>query len=99
MREAATRSYYVYILANRYRTIYVGMTNDLQRRLFEHKQRLAPGFTSRYGIDRLVHVEVGSDVYGIRARERQIKGWVRRRKIELIEQDNPEWRDLSDDWL
>ena len=99
MRETATRSYYVYILANRYRTIYVGMTNDLQRRLFEHKQRLAPGFTSRYGIDRLVHVEVGSDVYGMRSRERQIKGWTRRKKITLIEERNPEWRDLSEDWL
>ena len=99
MSETATRSYYVYILSNRHRTIYVGMTNDLQRRLLEHKQRLVPGFTSRYGIDRLVHVEVGSDVYSIRTREKQIKGWVRRKKIALIEAGNPDWRDLSDDWL
>jgi putative endonuclease len=90
--------YYVYILANRHRTIYVGMTNDLRQRVYEHKQRRVPGFTSRHGIDRLVHFEAGGDVLGVIGREKQIKGWRRSRKIALIEQDNPEWRDLSDDW-
>ena len=90
--------YFVYIVSNRHRTIYVGVTNDLLRRVTEHKQWLVPGFTNRYGIDQLVYFEEGGGVWGAIAREKEIKGWIRSRKVALIEQDNPEWRDLSDDW-
>lgn len=98
MPASAEKTFYVYILANRHRTIYVGMTNDLQRRIHEHKHRLVPGFTSRYGIDRLVYFESGGNALGVIAREKELKGWRRSRKVSLIEQENPEWRDLSEDW-
>ncbi len=87
--------YYVYIMTNRSRTLYTGVTNDLQRRVFEHKHKLLPGFTSRYDIDRLVYFEATSDVRIAIQREQQIKGWVRAKKISLIESTNPNWEDLS----
>jgi putative endonuclease len=91
-------SYHVYILASRSRTLYVGVTRDLVRRLYEHRSGLVPGFTSRYRIHRLVYVETTSDVRSAIAREKQIKGWKRERKMELIASTNPTWRDLSEDW-
>jgi putative endonuclease len=91
-------SYYVYILASRSRTLYVGVTRDLVRRLHEHRSGLIPGFTSRYHIHRLVYFETTNDVRAAIAREKQIKGWVRERKVELITSANPTWRDLSEDW-
>lgn len=92
-------TYYVYIMTNKYNTvIYTGITNDLQRRVYEHKQKLVPGFTSKYNITKLVYFDEGADVNEAIQREKQIKGWLRRKKIALIESENPEWRDLSDDW-
>ena len=93
-----SRSYYVYIMSNRYKTLYVGVTNDLERRVYEHKNGLTPGFTKRYNINQLVLVEETSDVNEAITREKQLKGWVRRRKIELIEAANPRWDDLAAEW-
>ena len=92
-------SYYVYILTNRSKTLYTGVTNDLLRRVHEHKQKLIPGFTQKYNINRLVYYEETSDVTEAIAREKQIKGWVRAKKIALIESRNPKWLDLSTDWF
>ena len=92
------KEYYVYIMTNRSGTLYIGMTNNLERRVYQHKKKLIPGFTSRYNIDRLVYYEVSNDVNATIAREKQLKGWLRRKKIALIESMNPEWRDLSEDW-
>ncbi len=94
----AARTYYVYILSNMHRTLYTGVTNDLARRVYEHKHRLVPGFTSRYGVDRLVYFESTSDIGAAIEREKQIKGWLRPQKLALIESADPEWRDLSADW-
>ena len=90
--------YYVYIMANRSHTLYIGVTNNLLRRVYEHKHMLKEGFARRYLIDRLVYYEATNDVEGAIAHEKQIKGWVRRRKIALIESVNPTWRDFSDDF-
>ncbi|HEY7675279.1 MAG TPA: GIY-YIG nuclease family protein [Burkholderiales bacterium] len=90
--------YFVYILASKSRRLYVGVTNDLERRVYEHKQKLADGFTRQYRIDRLVHYEETSDVLAAIEREKQIKGWLREKKLALIESGNPTWRDLSNEW-
>ena len=90
--------YYVYIMTNQRRTLYTGVTNDLMRRVYEHKRHLTDGFTKRYNITWLVHHEVTSDVVSAIAREKQIKGWRRSRKVALIESVNPQWRDLAKDW-
>ena len=89
-------SYYTYLLTNRSRTLYTGVTNDLTRRVYEHRQKLIPGFTQKYNIDRLVYFEESADVKDAIAREKQIKGWTRAKKIALIESMNPEWQDLSE---
>ena len=86
--------YYVYIMTNWSRTLYTGVTNDLVRRVYQHKQKLIAGFTARYNITRLAHYEVYGDVKLAIAREKQIKGWVRSKKIALIESQNPDWQDL-----
>ncbi len=91
-------SYYVYILASKSRRLYVGVTNNLERRLFEHKSKLMDGFTKQYNIDRLVHFEETVDVLSAISREKQIKGWARSKKVALIEADNPAWDDLSEAW-
>jgi len=89
--------YFVYILANRrHGALYVGVTNDLARRMTEHKARLVPGFTERYGIDTLVYVEEYGSILEAREREPAVKRWRRAWKVALIEKLNPEWRDLSD---
>ena len=90
--------YYVYILSNHSGTLYVGVTNDLERRVAEHKAKLVSGFTSRYNIDLLLYYETTVDVRSALAREKQIKGWLRRKKVALISATNPQWRDLSDEW-
>ena len=90
-----TRIYYVYILANRSRTLYTGVTNDLTRRLYQHRSGLISGFTSRYAIHRLVHVETATNPVDAITREKQIKRWTRAKKVALIEATNPEWLDLS----
>src|SRR5215216_6628617 len=93
-----TKQYYVYIMTNRNRTLYIGMTSDLERRVYQHKHGLLPGFTSRYKMTQLVYYEVGDDVRVAIAREKQLKGWLRAKKIALIEAMNPEWDDLSAGW-
>ena len=92
------KQYYVYIMTSNSGTLYTGMTNDLQRRVYQHKQKLIPGFTFRYNVNRLVYFEVFNEPQQAIAREKQIKGWLRRKKIALIEEQNPIWRDLSEDW-
>ena len=91
-------NYYVYIMTNNSKTLYTGMTNDLTRRVYEHKQKLIPGFTQKYNITKLVYFEETSDVNAAIAREKQIKGWLRAKKITLIESMNPDWKDLSTGW-
>ena len=89
--------YHVYIMTNNSGTLYVGMTNDLRRRVREHRAaRDDLSFTARYRVTRLVYYEpVSGDVYAALAREKEIKGWLRRRKVALIASQNPKWRDLS----
>jgi len=91
--------FFVYIMTNRSRTLYVGVTNNLERRVFEHKNHLVKGFTSRYGIDMLVYYEITQNAKVAITREKQIKGWLRSKKIALIESMNPEWDDLSAGWF
>ena len=92
--------YFVYILANRKEgTIYVGITSDIIRRCHEHKTKADDGFTAEYNVDRLVYFEQHSDVLEAIAREKKLKRWRRKWKIELIERGNPDWRDLYDDLL
>ena len=93
-----TRQYYVYIMTNRSRTLYVGVTNDLERKVYDHKTGTIEGFTKRYQMRRLVHFDATSDVEAAIAREKELKSWRRSKKIELIEQENPAWKDLSDGW-
>ena len=89
--------YWVYILANwDHSVLYIGVTNDLTRRLYEHKNGLHEGFTKKYRVTNLVYFEQTSDVNAAIAREKQLKGWRREKKIALIEQMNPEWNDLSE---
>jgi putative endonuclease len=92
------REYWVYILASIRRALYIGVTNDLQRRVFEHKSHLVPGFASKYGIDRLVYFESTNDVHEALAREKQLKGWLRKKKLALIESMNPKWEDHAAEW-
>src|SRR5215216_4601776 len=93
-----SKQYYVYIMANPRQVIYAGVTNDLERRVWEHKSRRTPGFTAKYGCTALVYYEATENVWEALEREKQIKGWVRKRKTALITAANPTWRDLSDDW-
>lgn len=90
--------YFVYIMASMRRTLYMGITSDLERRVYEHRHGLTPGFTSQYHVGRLVHVEDFANVDDAIAREKQLKRWSRAKKIALIERENPEWRDLSAGW-
>ncbi|MEE9123137.1 MAG: GIY-YIG nuclease family protein [candidate division NC10 bacterium] len=92
------RQYYVYILTNKSRTLYTGVTSDLERRVYDHKQKLVPGFASKYNITQLVYFDETQDIQAAISREKQIKGWLRRKKIALIESVNPEWKDLSEAW-
>ena len=90
-------AYYVYLLASgRHGTLYLGVTNDLIRRIYEHRTKAVPGFTSRYGVNRLVWFESYGDPVSAITREKQIKKWRRDWKISLIERDNPDWLDLYD---
>jgi len=94
----ALKDYYVYLMSNVSRTLYVGVTNDLQRRVYEHKQKLTPGFTRKYNLTLLVYFEATPDIRAALAREKQIKGWLRAKKVALIESINPNWLDLSTEW-
>ena len=92
--------YYVYLLTNRNnKVMYVGMTNDLRRRVYQHKKKLIPGFTQKYNVDKLVYYETTNDVHAAIAREKQIKKWRREKKNNLVIAANPEWKDLSEGWF
>ena len=93
------KTYYVYIMANRSGTLYIGVTNNLERRVYEHKQKQIPGFTKKYNIDRLVYFEESTDVKEAILREKQLKGWRREKKVCLIERENPDWDDLCQEWF
>jgi putative endonuclease len=86
-------------MTNKSRTLYTGITNNLERRVYEHKNKIVPGFTARYNINTLVYFEETPDVLSAIAREKQIKGWLRSKKISLIEAVNPQWIDLSAEWF
>ena len=91
--------YYVYFITNQINTVlYVGVTNNLYRRLYEHKEGFADGFTKRYRVYKLVYFETTTDVKAAIEREKQIKSWPRKRKNELIESKNPLWEDLAINW-
>jgi putative endonuclease len=92
------KQYYVYILTNATRTLYVGVINNLERRIWEHKNKAVDGFTSKYNVNWLVWFAETNDVREAIATEKKIKGWVRAKKVALIEEMNPQWRDLSLDW-
>jgi putative endonuclease len=92
------KRYFVYILTSNSGTLYTGMTNNLQRRVYQHKHKLLEGFTSQYNVNRLVYFETYNDVRDAIAREKQIKSWRRSKKLALIESMNPKWQDLSEDW-
>jgi putative endonuclease len=92
------KTYYVYIMASRSHRLYAGVTNSLGRRVLEHKRGLIPGFTSRYRLGRLVYYEIWNDIRAAIRREKQMKGWLRAKKIALIESANPLWSDLSEGW-
>jgi putative endonuclease len=93
------KTYFVYILGNTRRGLtYIGITNDMVRRLWEHRDRNTKGFANRYNLTKLLYLETYDDPVQAIRREKQLKGWVRSRKIELIELENPEWKDLSEEW-
>jgi len=85
-------------MTNKSGTLYVGMTNDIKKRVYEHKNKLIAGFTKKYNINRLIYFETFSDVYSAITREKTIKGWLRKKKIDLVNSTNPYWNDLSSDW-
>ena len=90
--------YYIYIMASKKNgTLYVGVTNDLKRRVYEHRHDISGGFTKKYQVHNLVYYESTDNVSGAIAREKQLKRWKRQWKIELIIKENPEWRDLYDE--
>ena len=92
-------NYYVYILTNwNNNVMYIGVTNDLRRRLYEHKNKLIDGFTKKYHVHKLVYYEHTSDVRAAIAREKQLKGWLRAKKNALVKTMNPQWKDLSEEW-
>jgi len=93
------REYFVYILTSKTRRLYVGVTNDLERRVWEHRTKAVEGFTRRYNIDRLVWYASTNHVVDAIAREKEIKAWRREKKVRLIEAENPGWADLARDWF
>ncbi len=92
------KQYFFYIMSSQSGTLYIGMTNNLSRRVYQHKAKEIDGFTKRYNIDRLVYFEQFSDVRDAIAREKSVKKWRRSKKIELIKSMNPTWKDLSEEW-
>jgi putative endonuclease len=93
------KRYYVYIMSNQSRTLYVGVTSDLEQRAREHKSRSIPGFTAKYNCTQLVWYEEFSDITEAIAWEKRLKGWTRGKKIALIEETNPRWEDLAAGWF
>jgi putative endonuclease len=94
----ASGQYYVYIMSNASKTLYIGVTNDIDRRVYEHRNKIADGFTKRYNITKLVYFEIFSDIKQAIIRETELKGWLRKKKIALIVSMNPKWDDLSKAW-
>ena len=92
------KQYYVYIMTNKSGTLYTGLTENLKKRIDQHKNKLVEGFTKKYNINKLLYFETFPDVYSAIDREKTIKGWVRRKKLDLIRTTNPDWTDLSQDW-
>jgi len=92
-------TYWVYIMTNQSGTLYTGVTGNLLQRVYEHRHRLVPGFTTRYKIDQLIYAESFSEVRDAIAREQQIKAWRRSHKVALIDSANPEWNDLGEEWF
>ncbi len=92
------KHYYVYIMSSKRKIIYTGVTSNLIVRVNQHKNKLIKGFTKKYNVDQLVYYTETNDVMEAICYEKKIKGWLRSRKIELIESKNPEWKDLSEDW-
>lgn len=97
-RTLDERTFAVYIMASESGTLYIGMTNDLMRRVQEHKDGTVKGFTERYRVNRLMYYELADDAYTAIVREKQLKGWVRRKKLALITTTNPHFQDLSLEW-
>ena len=93
------KEYSTYIMASRSRVLYIGVTNNLPRRVYEHKCELIDGFTKKYKCKRLVYFESSNDINTILAREKQLKNWNRQKKMNLINGMNPEWRDLSEEFI
>jgi putative endonuclease len=93
------KEYFAYILSNKSGMLYTGITNDLERRVYEHKNKLVDGFTKKYNINMLVYFESSDDVTAAIAREKQIKGMLRSKKIKLIKTTNPSFKDLSEEWF
>ena len=93
------REYYVYITASHRGTLYIGVTNDLTRRVYEHRNKVAPGFTAKYNVSKLVYFESSDDVASAIAREKQIKAWRRSKKVTLLENANLYWDDLASEWF
>ena len=96
---ATMKRYHVYIMSNKSRTLYTGVTSSLAQRVQQHKRKSMAGFTSKYNVGQLVYAEETDDVNAAIRREKQIKGWLRAKKIALIESVNPEWEDLSEAWF
>ncbi|MGB6786734.1 MAG: GIY-YIG nuclease family protein [Candidatus Acidiferrales bacterium] len=92
------KTYCVYILASKSLNLYTGVTSNLQRRVIQHREKHLKGFSAKYNINRLVYYESFGDVFAAIRREKQIKGWLRSKKIALIESANRDWKDLSDGW-
>jgi len=93
------KKYYIYIMSSMSGTLYTGITSDLEKRVYQHKHKLADGFTKRYNVDRLAYYEETTDIEVALEREKEIKGWRRSKKISLIESHNPTWMDLAEDWF
>jgi putative endonuclease len=99
MMHRNSRTYYVYLLTNwNNQVMYLGVTNDLERRVYEHQNKLVEGFTKRYNVSKLVYYEMTTDVESALTREKEIKKWRREKKNRLVNELNPEWRDLSQDF-
>lgn len=93
------RSYYVYLLTNwNNKVMYVGVTNDLERRIYQHKNKLVKGFTEKYNVNKLVYFEETQDVIAAITREKEIKKWRREKKDQLVNEMNPTWKDISLEW-
>ena len=91
-------TYYLYIMASKTGTLYVGFTSDIKERVYQHKNHLLPGFTDKYNVERLVYIETFGEAFAGIRREKQINAWRREKKVRLIDSTNPKWDDLSAEW-